>query len=224
MQNPWKKLPENPPFILDIDKNIIDKHNKKSKSKYQIVDHMYPEPYLGRHSADIVLLNLNPGFGGEEDLKNHKMNKPFIELLKKNLVQEELEYPFIFLDPTISDTSGYKWWNTRLRTLIEKVGRKKLAKSLLCLEFFPYHSKKYNFKELVNSQRYSFYLLEEAIKRDAFIISFRSFSKWSSAVPELQDYKHLYHLNSPQNVYFTKNNCPEGYDATLNKLQASTIE
>lgn len=218
MQNPWKELPKNPPFILEIDKKIVDKHNQNAGHEFQVVGNMYPEPYLGNHDAEIVLLNLNPGFGGEEDLKNHKENKQFVTLVKKNLRQDDLEHPFIFLDPNISETPGYKWWNARLRTLVEKVGRKKLAESLLCLEFFPYHSKKYNFKELVPSQEFNFYLLKEAIKRDAIIISFRSLSKWSSAVPELKDYKSLYQLNSPQSVYFTENNCPEGYNLTLKKL------
>ena len=94
---------------LERDKNIIDKHNQNAKDDFQVVADMYPEPFLARHDADIVILNLNPGFGGEEDLKNHKENIFFIELQKKNLMQDELEYPFIFLDPNISETPGYQW-------------------------------------------------------------------------------------------------------------------
>lgn len=221
MKNPWAELPNNPPFVLDIDKKIVDSHNKKAEFDFQVVSDMYPEPFLGSHNADIIFLNLNPGFGGEEDLKNHKKNNAFVKLLRKNLIQEEMEYPFLFLDPIISETPGYKWWNARLRTLIEKVDRKNLAKSLLCLEFFPYHSKKYNFKNMADSQRFNFFLLQEAIKRDALIISFRSLSKWTSAVPELEGYKNLYQLNSPQNVYFTANNCPAGYRAAIDKLESS---
>lgn len=223
MQNPWTELPKNSPFVLDIDKAAIDNHNQEVGYDFQIVPDMYPEPFYGHHDADIVILNLNPGFGGEEDLKHHRKNHYFIELLKNNLWQNELEYPFIFLDPKISDAPGYRWWNARLKTLVEKTGRSKLAKSLLCLEFFPYHSKKFNFKKLINSQHFNFQLVKKAIKREALIICFRGFKKWSSAVPELLQYKKLFPLNSSQSVYLTLGNCPLGYNAVLNVLGVPAI-
>jgi hypothetical protein len=48
MQNPWKKLPENPPFILDIDKNIIDKH----KDSLDSLHYIYPVKYFNTNKSD----------------------------------------------------------------------------------------------------------------------------------------------------------------------------
>ena len=218
MKNPWLQLPKQAPFVLEIDQAKIQNHNQKANALKKIHTEMYPEPFLGNINSEIVLLNLNPGFGGEEDLLTHKSNNNFVELLKKNLSQEKLQYPFIFLDPKTEGTPGYKWWNERLKTLIEKVGREKLAKSILCLEFFPYHSEKFGFSKTIPSQEYNFHLLKNAIQNKALIISMRSKRYWETHVPELVGYKNFHELNSPQNVYITQNNCPEGYPEILKRL------
>lgn len=220
MQNPWEKLPSKKPFILESDKKLIDFHNQKSKSIHKVITEMYPEPFFGNIDAEILILNLNPGFGGQADIEQHETNEYFITLLTKNLLHEKIEYPFLFLDPKISNTPGYGWWNKRLRTLIEDVGREKLAKSLLCLELFPYHSSKYKFKGKVASQEYNFFLLRKAMERNAIVVSFRGYEKWTSHVPELSNYQNLYRLNSPQAVYLTQNNCPEGYPIITKKLKS----
>jgi hypothetical protein len=218
MENPWTKLPSAPAFVLASDQHLINIHNGRAVENYKIVTEMYPEPYVGNPEADIVILNLNPGFDGENDLRQHQKNLPFIDLLKSNLNHTHLDYPFFYLDPTVSDTPGYRWWNKRLKTLLKSVGSKKLANSLLCLEFFPYHSSKFNFNQVLESQQYTFELLRKAIGRGATIICFRALSKWLQAVPELAIYDNLYKLNSSQSVYLTYNNCPQGYNIILEQF------
>lgn len=222
MENPWIKLPEASPFVLEIDEIAISQHNQIAKQDHQVILEMYPEPFIGNNDADIVILNLNPGFGGEEDLENHINHQHFINLLKGNLNQDKLDYPFFFLDPRISATPGYKWWNARLKKLVGLVGRKKLSKSILCVEYFPYHSKRYNYSnQVLNSQSFSFQLVRNAVKRGALIVCFRSLNKWKEAVPELEEYENLYKLNNPRAVYLTPNNCPDGFEAILSKMKVS---
>ena len=62
MQNPWLSLPENPPFVLECDHQIILAFNNRVKPEHLIHWEFLPEPYTGNPEAKILLLNLNPGF------------------------------------------------------------------------------------------------------------------------------------------------------------------
>ena len=100
--------------------------------------------------------------------------------------------------------------------MIKEVDKEKLAHSLLCLEFFPYHSERYRgMSTLVPSQMYTFHLLEEAMKRKALIIQMRSKTIWQYYVPELKNHNNYFQLRSPQNVTVSRNNCPEGFDKII---------
>jgi len=62
--NPWLRLPSEPPYVLDIDKDDIKEFNlATSYSDYQIRTGIPPEPYLGDPiNAPVMLLNLNCHF------------------------------------------------------------------------------------------------------------------------------------------------------------------
>ena len=62
MRNPWLSLPEKAPFVLECDKQSILDFNSRAKPQYWIHLEELPEPYTGNPLANIVLLNLNPGF------------------------------------------------------------------------------------------------------------------------------------------------------------------
>ncbi len=218
MDNPWTNLPKNEPFILDEDKEEITKFNYEIKEDYKIHLELLPEPFLGNPKSNIVLLNLNPGYH-DEDFQFHNNNSYFIEILKKNLSHKEQNYPFYLLNPKIAESPGYKWWSLKLKSLIQKVGIEKVANELFCIEFFPYHSKKYkSINKILFSQEYNFNLLKESIKRNALIIIMRSSNKWLEFIPELKNYK-FYKLKSNQNVSITKNNLGESFDEILKILK-----
>lgn len=62
MDNPWLNLPDCAPFVLDYDKYSILNFNATAREEYRIHLEELPEPYTDRPTANIVLLNLNPGF------------------------------------------------------------------------------------------------------------------------------------------------------------------
>uniref|UniRef100_E6PIT0 Uncharacterized protein n=1 Tax=mine drainage metagenome TaxID=410659 RepID=E6PIT0_9ZZZZ len=91
---------------------------------------------------------------------------------------------------------------------------------MLCLEYFGYHSRSFDRTiPRVPTQKYSFELLRQAIRRDATIIVMRSRDLWFAAVPELID-ANAFTLNSWQSVYITEANCPKGYADIVRRLSS----
>ena len=115
MNNPWKNLPRREPYVLDIDKEIIERYNERGNPKI-FLNHPL-DPYLGNPNANLVLLNGNPGHS-QAEVDYCRQNKRFIEANRKNLLHEPLAYPFYALDPRFQNWSGYLWWNRKLRSLI----------------------------------------------------------------------------------------------------------
>ncbi len=220
MFNPWTNLPKSEPYLLDSDKKQIFEFNKKvTDAKYKIHYEILPEPFLGNPKAKVVLLNLNPGFD-IEDLSFHQNNEYFIKKCRDNLLHKASEYPFYLLDPKLSTSPGHKWWSGKLKDLIEECSLKKVANDICCIEFFPYHSIKFKKnKNIIESQNYSFYLVEKAIDRNALIIIMRAKDKWTETLPKLKKYKY-YSLNSCQNVKVSRKNLSEtkGFDNIIELL------
>lgn len=211
MQNPWVQFVQEFPYLLPSDYQSIIAFNKNVGEAHKIRYELLPEPFLGRPDAEIILLNLNPGYS-ERDL-------PFYEqahvqsLWMSNILHKPLEYPFYLLDPSIADESGSRWWAQKLKSLINLAGRKVVANKVCCIESFPYHSKNFKAsKTILESQFYSFYLVKEAVSRRVPVVVMRAERLWFEAVPELSSYPNIFRLNSAQNVSISRNNCPSGFD------------
>jgi hypothetical protein len=211
MNNPWSEMSDSPPYILKSDSREIEVFNKKYQTTdYAIHSELIPEPYIGNLNSEIVLLNLNPGFSNENS-KEHK-TPYFKSILLDNLTNKNISFPFYYLNPKLSHVRGANWWTKKLKSLITIYGLENVANGLLCIEYFPYHSKKYrNVGKILESQEYSFYLVRQTIQAQKLIIIMRSRKIWEEAVPILTKYKKAFALNNPQNVYVTKNNCPNGF-------------
>lgn len=201
LENPWEEMSQKgPEYVLGADKAVIDKINSKRNANHKIHLEILPEPYLGNPNANIVLLNLNPGFD-TRDSRFHE-DKEFKEAALGNLRHKEAKYPFFPLDPRFKESPVARWWTGRLRPLIEEFGVEVVAKSVFCVEFFPYHSIQYKHsKEILKTQEYNFHLVEKAIDRGAMIIMMRAEKYWTSHVNNLHKY---YVLSNPQgsNVSF----------------------
>jgi hypothetical protein len=110
---------------------------------------LIPTPYIGNlRDAKVLLFLGNPGFGDED---YYFEDQPGIrEKLIRNLKQQPIgDFPFFFLDPTLAWSGGSRWWQKRLRPLLEVLvsnGRSPvqamefLAQNIAAVELFPYHS------------------------------------------------------------------------------------
>ncbi len=217
MNNPWLTLPAKPPFVLADDQQSILDFNTKAKPEHSIHLEGVPQPYLGNPSARIILLNLNPGFS-QDEIRFQQGNEYFVQMSRANLVHESLEYPFYLLDTRIYASLGSVWWRKKLKPLLNLYEVKRIANELCVIEYFPYASQRFGCNISIPSQRYSFSLVHEAMRRNALIIQMRSRRLWHNAVPGLGSYQHYYKLNSPQNTVISENNCPTGYPEILNIL------
>jgi hypothetical protein len=107
MKNPWLSLPKKPLFVLSCDRHAILSFNRTARDEYRVHNEELPEPYTGNTSANIVLLNLNPGFYERNEVFHQ--NDSFVSFAKMhraNLFHEYLEYPFYHLDPKNSQSQA----------------------------------------------------------------------------------------------------------------------
>jgi hypothetical protein len=213
MDNPWHKLPREPRYVLSEDAFHLNQFNSRPrlKDEHKIRLEVFPEPYLGNPASPVVLLNLNPGFK-ETDIQRHHEPR-FAELSRGNLLHLPAEFPFYLLDPTIDRTG---WWEKKLAALIDRFDQRTVANSVFCIEYFPYHSCKFKrSRQVLDSQRYSFSLVREAIQRKAVILIMRARRRWYEQIPELESYAMGYVVSSWQNPVITENNFGEGFGAAV---------
>lgn len=216
-KNPWIDLPSAAPFVVNDDAEKVEAFNRTASESHRYHLELLPEPFLGVPTAPIVLLNLNPGYDQNEE-RFHHLDEYFQRVSLLNLAHEGQDYPFYFLEPG-KRSPGHVWWQQRLRELTDLYGNRVVARNLLCLEFFPYHSISFGNKTpKVPSQQYTFTLLRAALKRNAVVIAMRAFDKWIDNVPELRDYD-VHRLNSQQAVYVTAKNCPTGFAEATARLR-----
>jgi hypothetical protein len=208
MNNPWEQiLNKRNLFVIDADKQAIEKFNEKASDDYKIHTDLPPEPYIGNPiTADIFLLALNPGYAGDE--KEYLSKNPTLyQALLNNLIHQNIDYPLFFFEERFNDSPGAKWWERILKPVLNRTDDNRLLLShKICeLQYFPYHSKSYkSINQVLDSQKYTFQLLRRAIRNNKMIIILRSEKLWLEAVPELNG--NYCKLNSYQNVIISENN------------------
>jgi hypothetical protein len=227
MENPWEKLPSKGDFVLPDDVYQIKEFNQRMKTKLdnQIqCDGIFPEPYLGNPDAPVVILNLNPSFN-DKNKEEHK-KREFAEKSRRNLLHEPAEYPIYLLDPVLDYALGAEYWNRMLRQLIVAVGdngTQLVANGLFCVEFFPYHSKKFGWqwqRDILPSQHYNFKLVRKAIEQNALILIMRGEKKWFMHVDGLEKYKQRYTANSWLNPVISLKNFNQGFEQAVKEIQS----
>lgn len=240
MENPWKEcaetLKEEKDHYAECDKGkiqgIVERIAKKKDKDGKVRLELPPQPFEGCvEKSKIVILTLNPGYKDGDEAQQSK--KEFIEETTKCMLQKPDAKFFSLMDKFEKD-NHYDWWN---RHLIKKADdeiiemfkpfggyRKFLIKNLSVIEFFPYHSKKdggvtCDYAE-IESQKYSFELVKEAISENKIIIIQRSVKAWLKAVPELENYVNCYKCKNPRSPYISNNNLKKanGEEASLSDI------
>jgi hypothetical protein len=188
MKNPWKEI-ENKQYILSTDLDRINEfnNNKSLKPEHKIQTQLIPDPFFGNKKAKVVLLMLNPGFGGKEE-KDYEQNN-FDQVLLNNLKHSNSKKHFFSLDKAFEGTDAHTYWKPRVKELNDnKFDNDFLSEQLFCINLFPYHSEDYKKLKggLLESQKYALFLLNEKINEEGtLIISMRAYTKWSNAYSEV---------------------------------------
>lgn len=228
MKNPWTEFLDNSKqdyLILNDDRLVVDQFNEKAKEEHRIHTEIMPAPFMGNVlDSPVLLLLLNPGFDEEEERKDYYNHyRPYWE---KEIQHEHSvpDLPLFCLEDKYTQFSDY--WKRRLRFLIEATSKEKVAQNIALVQFFPYHTKKYKdiskriSSDYLTSQKYNFYLVEKAIKRDATIIMLRGKKQWFEAIPSLMNYKNVFFTNSNRNTYLSKGNM-KNFDEIIKKINAN---
>jgi hypothetical protein len=216
--NPWHRLPDEPPYVLPDDKLLVESFNvKASQKRFLHIDKILPEAFVGSPTAPVVLLSNNPGFNPEKGEAKLRQDPIFMVRMRNNLQHLPADYPFVFLDP--DNVPGMKWWQRKLKRLLKLFGPKVIARSILNVPYFPYPSRRFRHGRLhLPSQDYGFRLVRDAVNRGAMIVSMRSKKRWLSAVPELKEYENLCQVNNVQNPVISPRNCP-GYQKVVEAIE-----
>lgn len=218
-ENPWGRLDFNgkrgaqPWYVLPEDAEPILRNNARYgiDSNLHIQTQLLPEPYLGRIGAPVLYLLLNPHYTPIEEEEWHA--KPELkEAFRRLFVQQDSAYPHIFLDPRFRASPGGRWWWKRLRHLVNHCTLEKVARNLLVVEYFPYHSLN-DPKVHVESEAFSRKLVADAVKRDATIIVGRHWREMRDDVPALRQYRCL-RTNAAQNAILTPGNLDGFWEVT----------
>jgi hypothetical protein len=139
--------------------------------------------------------------------------------MRKNLLHEPSDYPFVYLDPKFSEAG--KWWDPKLKHLL-RFGPEVVARSILNIAYFPYPSRRFGHRWLdLPSQQYTFRLVREAMDRQAVIVFMRRDDMWKEAVPQLKQYDRLFQVKNVRNPAVSPKNCPEGFQEVVEAIAAA---
>lgn len=216
VNNPWTELPRQAPYVLEGNRQGVERFNSSVEPKFAFHLELLPEPFVGDPAAPVVLLNLNPGFN-PKDFDVHQTDA-FRGAARGNLGHAPDGYAFYPLDPRLSGAPVSAWWTKRLRTLSRDVGLQRVAQGLFCVQLLPYHSKEFRRLLHLPSQSYSRALVNRALDWGALVIGLRSRRLWEDAVPELIGYQNSAWLRNPRSPYVTPRNLGEAHYATLTSV------
>jgi hypothetical protein len=222
--NPWRELPVAAPFVPACDAPWLPLLQSRAaeaddeEASVALALNLQPEPFFGPHEAPVVVLLLNPGLG-EDDARHHQRDD-FTRALRAHVQSERGAPHFHLLDPTHGP--GHRWWLRQVGPVLKASGGsvEQLAARLLCIEFFPYHSRSFGHAHLrLPSQRFGFALLRRAVQRGALVLCMRGYRHWCGAVPELANYSGLLRPRSARSASLSAGNLgAEGFARVLGAL------
>jgi hypothetical protein len=177
------------------------------KKNYLLAEHLEPHPYLGNPAANVLVLMANPGVNDEEKNPKYRMNEKKLLQNRRNLRHEDLDsFRSRIHSPDEPELESI-WFKPRVRELVEETSIDRVTKGIFLVNFHAYHSRSWHpIPFTFPSQHYSFYLVSEAINRNAIIIMSRNMLGWFTAVPGLFEHKNRFEFESTRSVYLTQGN------------------
>lgn len=207
ISNPWLEVAEQskPPYLAKCDRDI------KLADFYNLRVELLPQPYFGNiASAKVFCLLLNPGCARTEDNVELDCQK-LQQALRDNL--NPATSRLVHLDDEFDWTSGGRWFRQKLLNPLARCGvtSEDLHHNFAVIEYFPYHSATFDVKlnRPLESQRYGFEIVRQAIADNAIILLMRGKEMWFNAVPELKSYQKSGNCITPhstRNVILSEKN------------------
>jgi hypothetical protein len=222
VRNPWLELPASPPYVLDADRLHVEAFNAlvaSGKPQWNLDPRLYPEPFFGNRTANLLILARNPGID-DGDYAAHRHTK-FLAAMRANLLDDPAGHVVTALREEFARTPAGLWWRPKLRQLIAHcASAEELAKRILVVEFHGYHSRNWHSIGMtLPSQEFGFNLVANAVERGATIICTRGWVDWGIAVPALRKHPLAYRLSSHRNATVSERNLgPDAFRSVLAAL------
>ena len=211
MENPW--LTFNPdkdaPKFHDLDKAHAQGFNKglEGSNEYTLAEHLEPYPYLGNPNANIFVLLANPGISKRQTDPSFRINPENVNRNQRNLRHESADSFLSWVHSPDNPERKREWLIPRIRKVVHETSLERVSSGLFLINFHPYNSKSwYPIPFTFETQRYSFHLVREAMKRNALIIMSRNILGWFTAIPGLYDYKNRVMFKSSRSVHMSEKN------------------
>jgi hypothetical protein len=114
---------------------------------------LLPVPFAGDlEKADVFILLLNPSLA-PSDYYGEYEHQAFRSALQQSLKQDfqGVEYPFLYLNPLFCWHHAYRWWEAKLRDIVQAVAKeqhrgryldalKAVSRRVVAIDLIPYHS------------------------------------------------------------------------------------
>jgi len=200
---------------------------------------LLPVPYAGNlEKADVFILLLNPSVAPSDYYGEYK-NRAFRRALQQNLEQDfqGVEYPFVYLNPQFCWHHGYRWWEAKLRDIVQAVAReqhrgryhdalKAVSRRVVAIDLVPYHSAHFsggsrmtNLPSAETARDWVHRCLSVRAKEDkAVIVVARQYRVWG--LEEIRDHIVCYNSSEARAAHLTSNS--RGGKAILKRLRSKS--
>lgn len=219
----WRKWdPDNFPHVLHVDADVLECDSwKPGVVKYGSWEKatgaadfcksgdrrlhlgLIPVPFMGDMlNASIYILMINPGLGPADYFEYEVPS--FQQALRANLRQEHRPggIPFVFLDPQFAWHGGFRYWDQKLKGVIEELAASKctsladarttLGRKLAVIQLVPYHSAVFGLSPKALKQLPSVRLAQDFVRQTvservraqkAIVIVLRQVKTWNPYLP-----------------------------------------
>lgn len=224
MENPWLNFcPKgNEPKFHDLDLTHAQAFNKglEGHHEYKLAEHLEPYPYMGNPNANVFVLLANPGINKREADPSYRTNPEYANRNLRNLKHESADSFLSWVHSPDNPEMESDWLIPRIRKVVHETSLERVSTGLFLINYHAYNSKSwYPIPYTFETQRYSFHLVGEAMKRGALIIMSRNMLGWFTAIPGLYDYKNRETFVSSRSVHISQENLgSKAYENLLKRL------
>jgi len=185
---------------------------QKNSHLHKLREDLEPLPYLGNQNAPILVLLANPGAGGSGPERNVEFSGKKLELHKKNLLhdqQDTNDYAQKFNSPD-DNLLESPYFKQCTRELVNLTSVEAVATRIFFVNYHAYQSKSwFPIPFTFPTQDYTFFLVDQAVKRNALIIMKRNMLGWFTAVPSLSRHRNIGEFKSSRRISLTERNLEE---------------
>lgn len=213
MRNPWADLPDEPPWVLPIDRDAV----RRATGRVGLRADLLPEPFVGDPDAPVVVLMKAPGVGPGDDLAAH--GRPAFQALVRRSHQAT-SGAFHPLEPAAAGTPSSAWWRRVLGPLIAVVGEEAVRTGIFVAQALPYHATAVPPASVpMPSQGFTDHLVRRAVLAGATVVVVNGGRAWSRTLGD-EALVGAIRPRGPQVSHLSPGNLgPEGFGAVVAALR-----